>query len=282
MFYDAFKKSLNQDLKIVLNIIPKETYHNVSIGISDDYVSYDVDGHIIKFPYRIYFKDVTDNEYESLNELQKIILCCIYTRSCNGYVREKYVKKLLESSFEKWTFPFIIKLCDEYVVEILELIYSYLKDKDNSEIQAFCLENKRQIKKGYSRMISYWNEFYRSKESCFKKYVGRKLYRECLGYNEGKFKDDDIVIKQFLLNILEDLNTKKISKERAINRLNQNNKLVKIITEKEVSYCITDCYFMIKHLLEEDISNNEIVYFIECLKNEREYNLYEKNKQILR
>lgn len=89
-------------------------------------------------------------------------------------------------------------------------------------------------------------------------------------------------IKQYLLNILEDLNTKKISREIAIDRLNQNNELAEIIVEKDVSFCITDCYFMIKHLLEENITNNEIVYFIECFKNERKYNLYEKNKEILR
>lgn len=92
----------------------------------------------------------------------------------------------------------------------------------------------------------------------------------------------EIEIKKCLLNILEDLNTKKISRKIAIERLNQNAELVKTITEKEAGFCITDCYFMIKHLLEENITNSEIVYFIECFKNEREYNLDEKNKVILR
>ena len=87
-------------------------------------------------------------------------------------------------------------------------------------------------------------------------------------------------MKQYLLNILEDLNAKKISRRDAIDRLNQNYELVKMITEKEVSLCIADCYFMIKHLLEENITNSEIVYFIECFKNEREYSLDEKNKVI--
>lgn len=89
-------------------------------------------------------------------------------------------------------------------------------------------------------------------------------------------------MKLYLLNILEELNTNKISKEIAIDRLNQNAELVKMITEREVSFCITDCYFTIKHLLEENIANREIVYFIECFKNKREYNLDEKNKVILR
>lgn len=88
-------------------------------------------------------------------------------------------------------------------------------------------------------------------------------------------------IKQYLLEILEDLNTERISREIAIDRLNQNSELAEIIAEKDVSFCISDCYFMIKHLLEENITNTEIVYFIECFKNEREYNLCEKNQRIL-
>lgn len=39
------------------------------------------------------------------------------------------------------------------------------------------------ISKSYSRMISYWNEYYRGYEPDFRKYIGRKLFRECLGYN---------------------------------------------------------------------------------------------------
>ena len=44
-----------------------------------------------------------------------------------------------------------------------------------------------------------------------------------------------------------------------------------------MSFDISDCYFMIKHLLEENISENEIKYFIECFRDERKYNLHEKN-----
>ena len=84
---------------------------------------------------------------------------------------------------EHWVIPFVIKLCDEYVIELIEIIYDKLKERDNTDIQDFCLKNKITISKSYSRMISYWNVHYRGYEFNFKKYIGRKLFRECLGYD---------------------------------------------------------------------------------------------------
>ena len=89
-------------------------------------------------------------------------------------------------------------------------------------------------------------------------------------------------IKLYLLDILEDLNEKKISRKTAVNRLNQNKNLEKIIGNKNVCFCISDCYFMIKHLLEENITDIEIKYFIDCFRNKREYNLKEKNQLVLK
>ena len=89
-------------------------------------------------------------------------------------------------------------------------------------------------------------------------------------------------IKEFLLEILENLYNNKISKEMAIDKLNQNGELIKQVMEKSVSFYISDCFWTIKHLLEEDITNNEIKYFIDCFKNNRKYNLEEKNEEILK
>lgn len=183
MFYEAFPNELNNDLQEVLKIIPKETYNHVTIDGSENIIKYNYHHSYIEFPYRIYFIDIDSKEINDLTDKQKEILYCIYTRSNNGYVREKYLKKLFQIDFDDWAISFIVKICDEYVIEILELIYNQLKERDNSDIQNFCLENKVTIYKSYSRMISYWNEFYRHKENHFHKYVGRKIFRECFGYN---------------------------------------------------------------------------------------------------
>ncbi len=182
MFYESFPKELNRDLQEVLKIIPRETYNNVSIDCPES-VMYRCNNAMIRIPYRMYCIDTDITKEEHLTDLQKEMLYCVYTRSCDGYVREKYLKKLLKLNFDYWAIPFIIKLCDEYVIEILEVIYDRLKDRDNHDIINFCLENKHTIRKSYARMISYWDVFYRNREPNFRKYIGRRLFRECLGYD---------------------------------------------------------------------------------------------------
>jgi len=54
--------------------------------------------------------------------------------------------------------------------------------RNNDDIKRFCLENKNIINKSYSRMISYWNEFYRSKEPSFHKYI-KKILKESLFFS---------------------------------------------------------------------------------------------------
>ena len=84
MFFNSFPKKLCGDLQHVLKIIPTATYNNVSVGCSENVVSYINHNHTVEFPYRIYFVDVDDVKANTLTNIQKEILCCIYTRSCNG------------------------------------------------------------------------------------------------------------------------------------------------------------------------------------------------------
>ena len=183
MFRTAFPSELREDINVVLKILPNKTFSDIRITTSGDVITYTLNNNIIEIPYRMYLVDIADAEYDKLSHIQKQILCCIYTRSCNGYIREKYLRKILDMPFEQWVIPFIVKLCDEYVIEILEIIYSKLKKRNNTDVQRFCLENKTIINKSYSRMTSYWNEYYRGYEFDFRKYIGRNLFRECLGYD---------------------------------------------------------------------------------------------------
>lgn len=185
MFCAAFPKELGVDVRVVLDTLPNISVNDVAIKTSADSISYILGDGMVEIPYRMYFSDIDDTTHAALSATQKQILCCIYTRNCDGFVREKYLRKLLTMPIREWAFPFIVKLCDEYVVEIVEVIYNELKGRDNTDIQSFCLENKNYIRKSYSRMISYWNEYYRGDEPDLKRYVGRKLFRDCLGYNRS-------------------------------------------------------------------------------------------------
>lgn len=183
MFFSSFPVYLRDDISKVMEILPNNTINNVSNVFCGESTAYVLANYIIDIPYRLYLLDVEDSEYKKLNQIQKQIVCCMYTRSCDGYIREKYLTRLLDMPFELWSIPYIVKLCDEYVVEILKIIYDKLKERDNKDIQRFCLMNKVSINKSYSRMVSYWNEYYRKDEFDFKKYIGRNLFKECLGYD---------------------------------------------------------------------------------------------------
>ncbi|MEI5909564.1 hypothetical protein WAK64_21305 [Bacillus spongiae] len=183
MFNDGFPVHLRDDVTKIIKLISSMPYNNSTIGESQDIDEYVQDDIVIKFPYRIYYIDNSDKYIDSLNVQQKMILHCIYSRSCDGFVRQKHLKLLLMMDYENWAIPYIVKICDEYVIEIVEMTYEILKERDTEEIKKFCLENNALFYKSYNRMISYWNEYYRLKYNNFQEYVGRKLFEDCFGYS---------------------------------------------------------------------------------------------------
>jgi hypothetical protein len=185
MFHDGFPFNLREDVTKVIKLISQKVYNNVTIGESQEIVEYLQGENLIKFPYRIYNIDNSDEFIDSLNEQQKMIVYCIYSRSCDGFVRQKHLNSLLLMDYEDWAIPYIVKVCDEYVVEILEMTYEILKEQDTERIKKFCLQNNVLFCKSYNRMISYWNEYYRFKNKNFQQYIGRKLFRDCFGYSKS-------------------------------------------------------------------------------------------------
>ena len=183
MLQQGFPNNLRDDVVKVIGLLPQKTYHNVAIDESQQTVEYFQGDQVIKFPYRNYYMDISDHYLDTLNEQQKMILHCIYSRNCDGYVRQKHLKSLLLMNYEDWAIPYIVKICDEYVVEIVEMTYDILKQQDTELIRKFCIENREAFCKSYSRMTSYWNEYYRHQYNQFQQYVGRNLFRECFGYS---------------------------------------------------------------------------------------------------
>jgi hypothetical protein len=149
--------------------------------VTDENVVFNLGHCQIVFPYRLYTVDIGDSILEKLDITEKTILHCIYSRSCNGHVREKHIRALLSMDFPDWVIPYIVKVCDEYIVEIVQMVYDNLKDKNTGRFKAFCADNHDTFCRSYNRMISYWNVFYRDRYSKFDSYVGRKLFIECFG-----------------------------------------------------------------------------------------------------
>jgi hypothetical protein len=182
-FFDGFPSELKNDVLRVIKVIHLKKYGHTDV--SEYTMQYTLNGQQIAFPYRVYFDDVADIAYISLSPQQKMILHCIYSRNNDGFVRQKHLQLLLQLNYQDWTIPYIVKVCDEYVVEIIEMIYFMLKEQDTMRFKQFCMENAELTHKSYTRMISYWNAFYRDRCYRFHEYIGRKLFRDCFGYSRS-------------------------------------------------------------------------------------------------
>ncbi|WP_226665188.1 hypothetical protein [Metabacillus litoralis] len=176
---------MKDDVNKINKLISQKAYNNITIGESEEIVEYFQDNNVIKFPYRIYYIDNSDEFIDSLNDQEKMIVHCIYSRSCDGFVRQKHMNSLLLMDYEDWVIAYIVKICDEYVLEIVEMTYEILKEQNTERIKKFCHQNHLSFCKSYNRMISYWNEYYRYKNNNFQQYIGRKLFKDCFGYSKS-------------------------------------------------------------------------------------------------
>lgn len=127
MFYHGFPDHLTEDVLKVAGLIVNKTNNDLAMEMSQDLIYYFQNGHAIQFPYRIYYADRSNKETANLSQQQKMILHCIYSRSNAGFVRQKHMRCLLQMDYEEWAIPYIVKICDEYVLEILEMVYGFLK-----------------------------------------------------------------------------------------------------------------------------------------------------------
>lgn len=180
----AFPKEFALDVEVVCKAMSTKSNAYSGALFCDENTEWNLpSGEKIKIPYRIYVGDGLIFG-DRMTERQKLIYHCIFSRSYNGYVRQKHIEALLASDLPDWAKPYVIKICDEYVKEILDVVYQKLQGRNNERYKAICTLNFDYFKLGHSRMISYWNEFYRYDYYRYDEYIGKKLYGECFGYNK--------------------------------------------------------------------------------------------------
>ncbi len=178
----SFPHCLRNDVEIVCNYLQLQKDNMSEKYYSNDSTEWLLSsGEIVTLPYRIYLEERCG---KTLTQTQKMIYHCIMSRNSDGYVREKHIKTLLESDIPECAIPYIIKICDEYVIEILQTVYDALSKTDCAKYRQICALNLDYIKRAHTRMISYWNEFYRWDCYRYENYIGKKLYRDCFGYSK--------------------------------------------------------------------------------------------------
>ncbi len=181
----SFPTELKSDVESVIKILPLEKndaklcdgqVHKVENLIHPTELTINVNREQLTIPYRLYFNEPDIDSENNLTDRQKSIMNCIFLRHHNGYLREKRLKKLVHKD-EKWIIPFTIQLLGEYVFEILEVLDEHINDKTINDYYSFIEENPKYWQQTESRMISYWNEYYRRKFPKLKQYLGTALVK---------------------------------------------------------------------------------------------------------
>lgn len=167
----AFPTELEEDALSVLRTIK----HTIKLNFS---VCFEVNfkGDKLKIPERIYYNELSLSQYHSLTDRQQIVLNCLFTRHHDGFVREENLKKIIHRCSDyNWIIPYLIRLTGEYVIEILHVIKDNLGTIDKDIIQDFITENAKFYHTIESRVVSYWDCYYRSKYPTKTDYVGFEI-----------------------------------------------------------------------------------------------------------
>jgi hypothetical protein len=149
----AFPGRLLDDARIAITALPANPYWFSSFEVQ-------VDAEKVAIPRRIYHNDSLIRS-EKLSPLQKELIDCILTRHHDGFVRERYLSRIVTSN-HTWIAPFVVQLLGEYVIEIIRMIDENLGNLDAQVYAHFLSSNEGFLALTENRVISYWNCYYRS------------------------------------------------------------------------------------------------------------------------
>lgn len=152
----AFPRSLECDIRSIFDILSLKTelYNGKTFEIK-------INDESIHIPERIYYEEPKETEEMKLSYLQRQIIECVFTRHHDGYVRQKRLNNIFKRrTVQKWVIPYIIRLSGEYIVEIIEDIYSNIHLIPVNELKEFINKNQKFVVTTKGRIASYWGEYY--------------------------------------------------------------------------------------------------------------------------
>ncbi|KAB0332170.1 hypothetical protein LSO07_10990 [Janthinobacterium sp. PLB04] len=112
-----------------------------------------------------------------------VIALCLGTRHHDGHLREACLKQLLQQE-RAWTVPFVVHLCGEYVLEIVERIGAALPAWNAQALARYLRENPAYVATLERRSISYWNCYYRRRHPVWQDYPGRRTMAALLALQQ--------------------------------------------------------------------------------------------------
>lgn len=136
------------------------------------YFSVSADKEILNIPRRIYFSTPSDAVVTALNDQDRLIVACWFSRHHDGYVRERFLR-LIPQFDQAWVIAYVMTLCGEYIIQILDYVWLNREKFDTRILAQWLHENPAFYMTLKSRIGSYWGCYYRTKY--FHDYVGHRL-----------------------------------------------------------------------------------------------------------
>jgi Integron Cassette Protein Hfx_Cass5 len=266
---NAFPKSIEQDLKIVLKVIPFSdnnikltdgNFHKVDNLIFDNSQIIKVGNEDLTIPYRVYFNEPNQLVEKLLTVNQQTILNCIYLRHHNGFVRQKRLEKL-KSINEYWITPYLFQLLGEYVIEILEVIDKQHNNTILDNFKQFKLDNPKYFIQTESRMISYWNQYYRRNNTKLNSYIGRLLFNKIKMKVIGLDIDEiiEIAIDEKERLLIKPKNTRFTLIYRTATEVHWDEKLLSLYSPKPREWTYLNWYQHIINVAEVECNTKLIL-----------------------
>ncbi|MBQ7364330.1 MAG: hypothetical protein IJW46_01885 [Clostridia bacterium] len=187
--YQAFPKDCRNEVTRVLFHIRRRHTDPMEAYYCRQTLSWRLlSGECVTLPYRLKLKEM---DLDGFSDTEKLIAHCLFSRSPDGYTRERHLRAMLTYDLPDWAAVYVMTLAGEYVKEILQVIDSALRERDWHLWRALARENFFVIKRLHEKMISYWNEFYRFDCYRYRDYVGKALFRDIFGYRKTGQKTID-------------------------------------------------------------------------------------------
>ncbi|MEO0494390.1 MAG: hypothetical protein AAF081_13360 [Actinomycetota bacterium] len=125
---------------------------------------------VIAIPYRVYNDPIADSGYPALSSRQQLIADCWYSRSHDGYIRERHLRRIIAAQ-EHWVVPYVLAALGDYVIEIVATVEDELTPRlrpgswHDIAYRHFVARNHDFIKLASERATSYWNCYHSASHS---------------------------------------------------------------------------------------------------------------------
>ena len=166
----AYPSALSEEVKNALNVVPSAKLEPTESDIGQVRVA----DEMLHIPSRVYFPEPDRHALARLSPVQKPLIAALYTRHHDGFVRERWVKELINTSTE-WVPPFVIQLIGEYVIEIIWLLSSRREALKHEHYFRFIQGCSELADLTCRRIVSYWECYFRHMTRHFSDHIAYQL-----------------------------------------------------------------------------------------------------------